>query len=134
MLHCSFSKKGAVNLYETNPLLNFIVSFLTGILSGFGIGGGTLLIVYLAFFAGVEQRMAQYVNLVYFLPTAAGSMLPHIKNNRIEWRTALPAAVSGCILAYLTASFLRGFDAGLLKRFFGLFLIYIGIREVTAKK
>jgi len=68
------------------------------------------------------------------IPTAAGSMLPHIKNNRIEWRTALPAAVSGCILAYLTASFLRGFDAGLLKRFFGLFLIYIGIREVTAKK
>jgi len=121
-------------IYDTNPIINFVVSFLTGVLSGFGIGGGTLLIIYLAFFAGIEQRIAQYVNLLYFLPTAAGSMLPHIKNRRIDKSALLPTAICGCIAAYLTATFLRGIDVSILKRLFGLFLIFIGAKELTAKK
>ena len=121
-------------MYETNPIINLIVSFFTGVISGFGIGGGTLLILYLAYVVGVEQRIAQYVNLLYFLPTAAGSLFSHVKNRRIDWKTVIPTAAFGCLFAYLTSGFLRGIDASLLKRFFGVFLIIIGIKEVMTKK
>ena len=45
----------------------------TGILSGFGAGGGTLLLVYMTAFAGVEQRAARGINLIYFIPAAPGA-------------------------------------------------------------
>ncbi len=121
-------------IYDTSPLLNLIVSFLTGVISGFGIGGGTLLIIYLTMFASVEQRTAQFVNLLYFIPTAVGSMFPHIKNRRIDVKRLIPTAVAGIIFASVASTVARHMDTSLLKRFFGLFLIYIGIRELTAKK
>ncbi len=121
-------------IYDTSPILNLIISFLTGVISGFGIGGGTLLIIYLTMFLSVEQRTAQFVNLLYFIPTAVGSMIPHIKNRRIDWKKLLPTAVSGVVFAIIASYVANKIDTSLLKRIFGLFLIYIGIRELTAKK
>ena len=46
-------------------ILPLIVGAVTGVLSGFGVGGGTLLLVYMTAFAGVEQRLAQGINLLY---------------------------------------------------------------------
>ena len=37
---------------------------VTGILSGFGVGGGTLLLIYMTSFAGVAQHLAQGINLL----------------------------------------------------------------------
>lgn len=56
------------------PLLAGLV---TGVLSGFGVGGGTLLLIYMTAFAGLPQDLAQGINLLYFLP-AALTALPHL--------------------------------------------------------
>ena len=45
----------------------------TGVLSGMGIGGGTLLVIVLVELAHIEQRAAQGINLLYFLPVAAAT-------------------------------------------------------------
>ena len=121
-------------MYETNVMINFIVSFCTGVLSGFGIGGGTLLIIYLVFFAGVDQKTAQSVNLLYFLPTAVGSMIPHVKNRRINGKVLIPTAVSGIAFAILAANLVKHVNVSLLRQVFGVFLVYIGFRETFSKK
>ena len=36
-------------------IVAFVVGLVTGILSGFGVGGGSLLMLYLTMFAGVQQ-------------------------------------------------------------------------------
>lgn len=59
-------------------ILPLIVGAATGVLSGFGVGGGTLLLVYMTAFAGVEQRLAQGINLLYFLPAGLMLSLIHI--------------------------------------------------------
>ena len=68
--------------------ISFIIALLaglaTGILSAFGIGGGTLLLLWMTLFAGVEQHTAQGINLLYFLPTAAIALPAHIKNGFID--------------------------------------------------
>lgn len=64
-------------------------------LSGFGIGGGTLLLIYMTAFAGVPQNLAQGVNLLYFLPTAATALPAHIKNGYIDRQTVWPAVLAG---------------------------------------
>lgn len=70
--------------------ISLLAGAVTGVLSGFGIGGGTLLLIYMTAFAGVPQNLAQGVNLLYFLPTAATALPAHIKNGYIDRQTVWP--------------------------------------------
>lgn len=63
---------------------------LTGVLSGFGVGGGTLLLIYLTAFAGMPQNQAQGINLLYFLPSAAAALPAHIKHGYVENPSCYP--------------------------------------------
>lgn len=107
---------------------------VTGILSGFGIGGGTLLLIYMTAFAGVEQHLAQGINLLYFLPTAATALPSHIKNGFIDKKTALPAILAGLAGTALAAWWATALDVELLRRCFGAYLLLIGLRELFAKR
>ena len=61
-------------------LLHFLIGLLTGVLSGFGIGGGSLLILYMTSFTEVNQYAAGGINLLYFLFCAPAALVSHIKN------------------------------------------------------
>lgn len=111
----------------------FIAGIITGILSGFGIGGGTLLLIYMTTFAGIPQNLAQGINLVYFLPTAAMALPAHVKNGFIERAVLLPAILTGLIGTAAASWIATGLEVELLHRFFGYFLIYIGISEFFRK-
>lgn len=111
----------------------FLAGALTGILSGFGIGGGTLLLIYMTVFAGLEQPLAQGINLLYFLPTAALALPAHVKNGFIEKPVLLPAILSGLVCAGLGAWIATGLETALLHRLFGGFLLYVGVSELFRK-
>ena len=104
-----------------------------GVLSGFGIGGGSLLMVWMTALLGMEQKAAQGVNLLYFLPTAAAAILFHAKNRLIAWRAVLPAALAGCVTAALGAFIAVGMEMSLLQKLFGGFLLLVGLEEVILK-
>ena len=75
-------------------LLSVLAGLATGILSGFGIGGGSLLLLYLTLFAGVSQFAAAGINLLYFIACAPAALWSHIKNGLVEGRAA-----GWCVLA-----------------------------------
>ena len=110
--------------------MSALAGAVTGVLSGFGIGGGTLLLIYMTAFAGVPQNLAQGVNLLYFLPTAATALPAHIKNGYVDKKTAKPAILAGLPGTAAAAWVETTLDVHLLRRFFGAFLIYIGVREL----
>lgn len=107
-----------------------LVGGITGVLSGFGVGGGTLLLIYMTAFAGVEQTAAQGINLLYFLPTAATALPSHIKNGYVDKKAAVPAILAGLVGTAIAAWVATSLDVALLRRFFGAFLIYIGVTEL----
>ena len=107
---------------------------VTGILSGFGIGGGTLLLIYMTAFQNMDQHLAQGINLLYFLPTAATALPSHIKNGFIHWKTAVPAILAGLLGTAAAAWIATMLDVDLLRRCFGAYLVYIGIRQLFQKK
>lgn len=113
--------------------LPLLAGAVTGILSGFGVGGGTLLLVYMTAFAGVEQRLAQGINLLYFLPAALLSLPAHIKNGYIQRSVLVPAISAGLVCAALAAWIATGMDTALLKKLFGGFLVVIGASELLGK-
>lgn len=111
-------------------MLSVIIGFLSGIISGMGIGGGAILIPALTMIYGIEQKLAQGINLVYFLPTAVFALIVHIKNKNVDIKTAAiigACGIVGAIIGSLLAMKLGG-DA--LRRMFGIFLGLIGIREI----
>ena len=104
-----------------------------GVLSGFGVGGGTLLLIYMTAFAGVDQHLAQGINLLYFLPTAATALPAHFKNGFVDKKTAVPAVLAGLVGTATAAWVATSLDVTLLRRCFGGFLIIIGLRELFRK-
>ena len=51
-----------------------LIGAFSGIFSGIGMGGGTVLIFLLSTFEGIEQHIAQAINLIYFVPTAISAI------------------------------------------------------------
>ena len=117
-----------------SPLLAALCAALCGLLSGFGIGGGSLLMVFLTAVAGFSQTDARQINLLYFLPTAALSLIGHAKNRFIRWPLVLPAALAGAGAAYLASMLGAKLSESLLRKLFGLFLLYVGCMELFRKK
>lgn len=111
-------------------IVNFIVGLVTGIISGFGIGGGSLLVLYLTAITGIPQYEAGGINLLYFIGCAPTALIGHIKNRLIVWNTVLWCALAGVTVAIPAAWLAEGFDHNWLRRLFGLLLLYIGIKEL----
>ncbi len=107
-----------------------LAGLVCGLLSGLGIGGGTLLMVWMTAVQGMEQTQAQGINLLYFLPTALCALLLHGKNRLLRWHIILPAALAGCATAALAAWLATGMDMEWLRRGFGGFLLLVGLREL----
>ena len=107
-----------------------LAGLVCGVLSGLGIGGGTLLMVYMTAINGMEQTTAQGINLLYFLPTAACALFLHAKNRLLHLRTILPAAIVGSVCAVGTALLATTIDTELLRRLFGGFLLLVGLKEL----
>ncbi|NLU24852.1 MAG: TSUP family transporter [Clostridiales bacterium] len=115
-------------------ILPLLVGFGTGILSAWGVGGGTLLLLCMTLFLGVDQRTAQGINLLYFLPTAGVSLLFLRKNGRLAKQVLLSSVPLG-VIASVACSFLAtSVDVALLKKPFGLFLLFAGILTLFQKR
>ena len=114
-------------------VIPLLAGTVTGILSGFGVGGGTLLLVYMTAFAGLDQRLAQGINLLYFLPAALLSLPAHIKNGYLCRSALIPAICTGLLCAAPAAWLATGMDVAVLRKLFGGFLIMLGLREIFSR-
>ena len=114
-------------------LFPLIAGTVTGVLSGFGVGGGTLLLVYMTVFAGLDQHLAQGINLLYFLPAGLMALPAHWKNGYVVKPVLLPAIGAGLVLAALAAWAATALEVALLHKCFGAFLIVIGVMELFGK-
>ena len=110
--------------------LGILAGLLCGILSGMGLGGGSLLIVWLTAAAGLGQRTAQGINLLYFLPTAFAAAVVHIRRGQVDFNAAVPAMLAGALSAALGALLARRMDVALLRTLFGVLLLFTGVTEL----
>ena len=117
-----------------SAVLAAAVGLLTGILSGFGIGGGSLLLLYLTLFEGAGQYQAGGINLLYFLPAGLLALPAHVRNGYVEKKALLPCISAGLLCAALCAWAATGLDTSLLRKLFGGFLILIGLRELLGRE
>jgi hypothetical protein len=114
-------------------IVPILAGLASGIISGMGIGGGTILIPVLVFILNVDQHIAQSINLLYFVPTASIALFVHIKNKRIDMKLALIIVAFGVAGAILGSYFAVSVPSVMLKKMFGIFLFAMGIYETFRK-
>ena len=110
-------------------MLEGLTGVISGIISGMGMGGGTILITILVCFLSVDQKVAQAVNLVFFIPTSIVATIVNIKNKQIDWKLAVPIAIIGALGAFLGAFIATKIDVEILRKMFAMFLFAIAIFE-----
>lgn len=107
-----------------------LIGFVAGIITGTGMGGGTVLIILSTLLLGLSQKDAQMLNLIFFVPTSITSIIINLKEKRIDKNIAKYVSILG-ILGALTGAFIASkIDVGLLKKLFGVFLLIIAINEI----
>lgn len=111
-----------------------LIGAVTGVLSGFGIGGGSLLMLYLTLVCGLPQFQAGGINLLYFIACAPAALVSHIRGGLVEGRGALFAGALGVPAAVACSFAAAQLDISLLRRLFGVLLLYIGIKELLSKE
>ena len=110
-----------------------IVSFLIAALTGMGVGGGGLFVVFLNIFTDTPQLTAQGINLLFFLFSSGSAVCIHL-SKRIIYTSAvitmiifgLFGAVSGSLLSSIVPQ-------TLLRKIFGAMLVSSGILSLQQK-
>lgn len=115
-------------------MLEVLTGLISGIISGTGMGGGTILILVLSVFIGVEQHTAQATNLIFFVPTSIAAIIIAFKEKLIEWKTGRNIAIAGIIGAIIGSIIMSKLEVKLLRKCFAIFLAIIAIYEIYSLK
>lgn len=114
--------------------LNILAGIASGILGSMGIGGGGILIIYLTLYLEMEQKTAQGLNLLFFIPCAIIALIIHSKNKLVKWKTAIPLIIFGCIGVIAGSIVSSYFSNNILSKIFAVFLFIIGIYTFFSKE
>ncbi len=107
-----------------------ISSFLSGLLGSMGLGGGSVLIIYLTSFLALEQKRAQGINLVFFIPIAILSVILYRKENLITPSDIKPVILPS-LLGAAAGFILLGFiPTAVIAKLFGALLVIMGLRQL----
>ena len=107
-----------------------VIGTLLGFLAGIGVGGGSLLIMWLTLILQMPYPQARILNLLFFLPSALVASLFRWKQGAREIKKILPAILAGLIAAGAFSVLSNHIDVQLLKKAFGVLLLITGIREL----
>lgn len=134
MALCRFSLLRGGEVPAVNLFLPFLCGLGAGILSAWGVGGGTLLLLVMTLFLGVDQQSAQGINLLFFLPTAASALVCHWRNGHLD-KPTLRSTIPAALLCALAGAWLAAnMNIALLRKPFGVYLLASGVLMLLPKK
>ncbi|MCM1043544.1 MAG: sulfite exporter TauE/SafE family protein [Corallococcus sp.] len=109
--------------------LLILFGFLSGVIGGMGMGGGTLLVPLLSFL-DLEQKAVQAINLISFLPMCVVALVLHGKNGLVKKRGVLWIIIPAVISAVAGALLTQGAQNKTLKICFGAFIVLVGVWQM----
>lgn len=110
-----------------------IIGGLLGFLAGLGVGGGSLLIIWLTLVVNLEHNIARIINLMFFIPSAIIASFFRWKQGPLDLKKVIPAVIGGCISAACFSILSKQIDLNLIRKLFGILLLLTGFRELFYK-
>lgn len=117
-----------------NQFLYIILGLVAGIFSGiFGIGAGTILIPALVFLFGLTQHQAQGTTLALMVPPIGLlAALRYYYSGNVKLGIAGFICIGFFIGGLIGAHFVQDVPDLLLKRLFGIFLLFVSLRMILS--
>lgn len=109
--------------------VSLTVATVLGFLAGLGVGGGSLLVLWLTLIVGLDSGHSRVINLLFFLPGAL--IATFFRRKAFPLKKLLPAMIAGCVTAAGFTLLSRVLPLSLLRRLFGILLIITGLRELA---
>ena len=110
--------------------ITILISSLLGFMTGLGIGGGSLLMLWLTFILHMDPLAARNINLLFFLPAAVIRCCLQGRQSPIPWKKIFPAIAAGGLSALLFSWLGSNLQMEWIRKIFGVLLIVTGIREL----
>lgn len=107
-------------------LFGTLAAVAVGILAGLGVGSGGVFLLYLTLFADMEHKMAQGVNLLFFVFALSGAVPVHLTRYRVPVRILAIILLLGIPGALLGSTLVPHLPVSLLRKSFGVLLIFSG--------
>lgn len=111
-----------------------LMGVVFGVLAGLGIGGGSLLMMWLTLVVGMDHSMARAINLMFFIAAAGSVCIFRLKARSLSLKPIIPAIIAGCGAAALFSWIGKGMDTELLQKFFGVLLLITGVKELLYRQ
>lgn len=118
----------------TESVFPLLIGTALGFLSGLGVGGGSLLILYLTLILDTPMEEARMLNLMFFLPTALIASIFRVKQGHLNLKNLFPALAAAIAAAVLFSFLTGGLDTALLRKPFGILLTATGLRELFYRR
>lgn len=118
----------------THPAVMLAFGVILGFLSGLGVGGGSLLMLLLTLGLGLEYSIARTVNLLFFIPGALIASCFRCKQIKLPLKKLTGAMITGCISALILSYISTYLNVYLIKKIFGVVLLFTGIRELRYRE
>lgn len=115
-------------------MIDLFVGFAAAILSGLGIGGGGLLVIWLVLIEGTEQLTAQGINLVWFLFSSGAAMVVHLIKRRLNFKLIGWLVLCGSVGAIAGSLLAKSVSPELIRGCFGALLIGSGVWALVKSK
>ena len=107
-----------------------LIGIISGIVTGLGMGGGSILILFLTMFMFVNQHTAQAANLIFFIPTSISAIYVYFKNKNVEPKVGLKLLYTVIIGAIAGSYLTKYIESASLKKYFGMFILWVGIIDI----
>lgn len=127
--HSDYMGRYSIPMLASFPV-TLLISTVLGFLSGLGIGGGSLLVLWLSIALQMDPQTTRCINLLFFIPSALICCIFRMKQGKISIKKLLPAIIAGSSCAVLFSFLSLKLDTAFLKKIFGLLLLAAGLREV----
>ena len=125
-----FDSLGRHPLFMVSFLFPLLIATILGFLAGMGVGGGSLLLLWLTQVVNMPHPQARILNLLFYLPSAIIASVLRIKRTKLPLNIILPGLVSGCVCAAVFTIISVTWNTDSLKKVLGWLLIAVGLREI----
>lgn len=111
-------------------LIPLLIASLLGFLAGMGVGGGSLLLLWLTQVIMLSQEQAKILNLLFFLPATIVATFFRKKQKITRPDITRPGILAGCAAAACISLLGKHWNVELIKQLLGGLLILTGLREI----